>query len=579
VTSIISAPAPGSAAVGAAGPLNTGHRRLLEQLRVDGVRHLFGNPGSSEEGLLDEIARFPDIGYVLGLQEAAVVCVADGYAQATGEPSVVLLHSGVGLGNAVGSLYHALHRQTPMLVLAGEAGVAYDALEAHMSVNLVDIARPVTKYATRATHPASLVRLVRRCLKIAATPPRGPVFLALPQDVLDQPGDEPIVPTLVPDTRVVPEAGAIETAARLLAGARSPVILAGDGVAASGAVEELTRCSETWGARVWGAMVSELVMPWTHPLYAGLTGHMFGTDSAAIVAEADAVLVCGTYLFPDVFPATASPFRPGATVVHIDLDANAIAKNHPVTIGMVSDPRLTLRALSDTLDRVMTDPQRAAAAQRTQRWSTDSARSRAQAREADRARAGEVPLRMSAVAACLADLLPADAVVFDEALTNSPELTRWLTPSRPGHFFQTPGGTLGVGIPGAVGAKLAHPERTVVGFTGDGGGMYTYQALWTAAHHRIGAKFVVCHNSSYQLLKENLVRYRQDSLAGGPAIDDAFPPCFDVQEPRIDFVALAGALGVAAAGVREPGELPSAVRAMLDHDGPYLLEVTLDREV
>ena len=102
----------------------TGHRRLLEQLRADGVRYLFGNPGSTEEGLLDEIGRFPDIAYVTGLQEAALVCLADGYAQATGEPAVLLLHSGVGLGNAVGSLYHALHRQTPLVVLTGEAGVA-----------------------------------------------------------------------------------------------------------------------------------------------------------------------------------------------------------------------------------------------------------------------------------------------------------------------------------------------------------------------------------------------------------------------------------------------------------------------
>ena len=568
-------PAP----VGVPELLHTGHRRLLEQLRADGVRYLFGNPGSSEEGLLDEIARFPDIEYVLGLQEAAVVCTADGFAQATGEPSVVLLHSGVGLGNAVGSLYHALHRQTPMVVLAGEAGVAYDALEAHMSVNLVDIARPVTKYATRAIHPESVIRLLRRCRKIAATPPRGPVFLALPQDVLDQLSDEPIVPTVVPDTRVVPQAGTVENAARLLAGARTPVILAGDGVAASGAVDELTRFAETWGAGVWGAMASELLMPWTHPLYAGLTGHMFGTDSAAIVANADAVLICGTYAFPDVFPATANPFRPDASVIHIDLDANAIAKNHPVTIGLVSDPRLTLRALTDALDREMSEPQRAAAAERASRRGDERARALAAARAADHSVAGETPLRMSAVAAALADLLPADAVVFDESLTYSPELTRWLPPSRPGRFFQTPGGTLGVGIPGAIGAKLAHPDRTVVGFTGDGGGMYTCQALWTAAHHRIAAKFVVCHNSGYRLLKENLVRYRQDRANGAHADSSVFPAFFDVHEPRTDFAGLAAALGVPAGRVRTPDELPAALRTMLDHDGPYLVEVTLDPAV
>ncbi|GIE95286.1 thiamine pyrophosphate-binding protein [Paractinoplanes rishiriensis] len=555
----------------------TGHRRLLEQLRADGVRHLFGNPGSSEEGLLAEITRFPDIQYVMGLQEAALVCTADGYAQATGKPSVVLLHSGVGLGNAVGSLYHALHRQTPMVVMAGEAGVAYDALEAHMAADLVDIARPVTKYATRAIHPASLVRLLRRCYKVASTPPCGPVFLAVPQDVLDQLNAEPVLPTVVPDTRVAPEPGAVEAAARLLAGAKKPVILAGDGVAVSGAVDELVRFAETWGAPVWGAMASQLIMPWTHPLYAGLTGHMFGTDSAAIVAGADAVVVCGTYVFPDVFGATANPFRPDATVVHIDLDAAAIAKNHPVTIGMVSDPRLTLEALTASLDKAMTAAQRTAATKRADQHGRDSATTRSRAREADEARREETPMRMSVVAARLAEQLPSDAIVFDEALTNSPELTRWVTPERPGHFFQTPGGTLGVGLPGAVGLKLAHPGRTVVGFSGDGGSMYTYQALWSAAHHKIGAKFVVCHNSSYRLLKENLVRYWQDGdTAAG---DREFPPFFDVHEPTIDFVALAGALGVPGMQVSKPGEVDQAVRAMLGHDGPYLLEVVLDREV
>jgi thiamine pyrophosphate-dependent acetolactate synthase large subunit-like protein len=214
---------------------------------------------------------------------------------------------------------------------------------------------------------------------------------------------------------------------------------------------------------------------------------------------------------------------------------------------------------------------------RAERIGAEHARARDDARGRDEARAEDVPLRMSAVAARLADLLPADAIVFDEALTNSPELTRWLTPSTPGQFFQTPGGTLGVGIPGAVGAKLAHPDRTVVGFTGDGGGMYTYQALWTAAHHRIGAKFVVCNNSSYRLLKQNLVRYWQG--ADGGSTGREFPPCFDVHEPAIDFVALAGALGVPGTQVGKPGDVDSALRAMLDHDGPYLLEVMLDRDV
>ncbi len=200
----------------------TGHRKLLEQLHADGIRYLFGNPGSSEEGLLDEITRFPEVRYIRGLQEAATVGVADGYAQATQRPAVVQLH-----GNGTSGLYHALRKQAPMLVLAGEAGVFVDALEAHMAVDLVGLARPVTKYATRAIHPGSLLRLLRRCLKVAATPPWGPVFLAIPQDVLDQSNDEPVVPTLVPEPAL------IARCAELMQGATNPIILMGDGVAHS----------------------------------------------------------------------------------------------------------------------------------------------------------------------------------------------------------------------------------------------------------------------------------------------------------------------------------------------------------
>ncbi|TDD76830.1 thiamine pyrophosphate-binding protein [Actinomadura rubrisoli] len=555
----------------------TGHRRLLEQMRADGVRHLFGNPGSTEEGLLDEIARFPDVGYVLGLQEAAVVCLADGYAQATHRPSVVLLHSGVGLGNAVGSLCHAKQRGTPMVVLAGEAGVVYEPLEAHMAADLVGIARPVTKYATRAVHPASVLRQFRRCMKVAATPPQGPVLLALPQDVLDQVNDEPVLPTVVPDTRVLPEPARLREAAELLAGARSPLILVGDGVAASEAVPELERFAEAWGAPVCLSMASELLFPWTHPLCDGLMGHMFGEHSGAAVADADAVLVCGTYLFPDVFPLTGSPFRDDARIVHVDLDPYAIAKNHPVTLGLVSDPRLTLRALTPALRQAQGEEGGAESARRAEWIGARHEEARRAALEADRAVRDRVPLRMSAVAERLAALLPDDAVVFDEALTHSPDLTRWLPPRLPGAFFQTPGGTLGVGIPGAVGAKIAHPERTVVGFTGDGGAMFTFQALWTAAHHGIDVKLVVCHNSGYRLLKENLVDYRGDLGDPDPAAE--FPWFFDVDRPCVDFVAVAGGLGVPAQRITEPAEIEPVLKSMLDHEGPFLVEVRLERDV
>ncbi|MGE5765503.1 MAG: thiamine pyrophosphate-binding protein [Mycobacterium leprae] len=556
----------------------TGHRKLLEQLQADGITTMFGNPGSSEEGLLDELSRFPAIRYILGLQEAALVLMASGYAQATQKPTAVQLHSSVGIGNAIGSLYQAFRKQrSPLVVIAGEAGVAYDALDAHMALDLAAVARPVTKHATRVIHSGSLLRLVRRCVKIAATPPFGPVFLSVPQDILDQPNDEPVLPTVVPETRVVPEPALIARAAELLASAENPVIIMGDGVSHSQAQGELARLAEVLGAGVWGAMASELNIPWTHPLYRGLTGHMFGQVSRRTVEQADVVVICGTYVFPDVFPLLENPFRPDAKVLHVDLNAYEIAKNHPITLGLVSDPKLTLRVLAEAVADRMSKAQREAACDRTERLTREKEQQRASALERDRANRTEVPLHMSVFSEELVKHLPKDAIIYDESITHQEELMRWVPPTAPGQLFQTPGGTLGVGIPGAVGVKLAHPDRAVVGFTGDGGAPFTYQALWTAAHYQIGAKFVVCNNSSYRILKQNLVTYWSDRGLG--ADQPSFPPAFDINEPDIDFVSLARGLGVPARRVSQPAEITDAITMMLGHDGPFLIELVLEREV
>jgi benzoylformate decarboxylase len=468
-----------------------------------------------------------------------------------------------------------LRKRTPLVVLAGEAGVSVDAMEAHMWVDLVAMARPVTKYATRVIHPGSLLRLLRRCLKVAATPPFGPVFLAIPQDILDQDNDEDVVPTLVPETRVVPEPRLIHRCAELLTGASHPVILMGDGVSHSQGHAELARLAEALGARVYGLMASEVCIPWTHPLYCGLTGHMFGEGSEGRVREADAVVICGTYVYPEVFPLLRNPTGPDVPVIHIDLNSYDIAKNHPVTLGLVSDPKLTMAAIADALGTVMSGAEKAAARARMDEIGAANARSRAAAMEQDRGSRDAVPLHMSAFAEELAKHLPADAIIYDESLTYLPELMRWLPPSAPGTMLQTPGGTLGVGIPGAVGVKLAHPERTVIGFTGDGGAMYTWQALWTAAHYKAAAKFVVCNNRSYRLLKQNLVDYWSDEGIN----EEQFPPPFDILTPDLDFVSLAKGVGVPGQRVERPEQIASAIRAMLDHPGPYLLEVIFERDV
>jgi benzoylformate decarboxylase len=435
-------------------------------------------------------------------------------------------------------------------------------MDAQMAADLVAMAAPVTKWATRVVHPRSLLRVLRRAIKIAMTPPRGPVFVALPMDVLDPPNHEPVVPTVIPETRTRPAPDLVARAGALLASANRPLLLVGDGVATSGAEPELARVAEKLGADVWFVDSSEAHMPADHPLVRGPLGHMFGSVSRAAVADADAVLVVGSYLFPEVFPDLTSPFAPRASVVHIDLDGYEIAKNHPVSLGLVADPKLTLAALADTLDRLRSPEQDAAARAHLEQRRTE--RAEALARPDD-----------SLIGGFLAELArraPADLMVFDEALTASPYVVRYLNPRLPGHYYLTRGGSLGVGIPGAVGLKIAHPDKTVVGFTGDGGSMYTYQALWTAVRHDAPATFVVCNNHRYELLNENIAQYwRERGIA-----PHRYPSSFDLSHPEIDFVGLARALGADGVRVDKPEQVPDAVERMLTTRQPFLVDLFTD---
>ncbi|MCX5197903.1 thiamine pyrophosphate-binding protein [Streptomyces sp. NBC_00249] len=540
-----------------------GRERLIEQFKADGLNIMFGNPGTVEQGFLDAVDAAPDFHYVLALQETVAAGIADGYARATGGAALLQLHSGVGLGNGIGMLYQSLRGHTPLVVVAGDAGVRYDAMDAQMACDLVAMAKPVTKYATRVTDPRSVLRTIRRAVKIALTPPRGPVFVALPMDVLDELNSEPVLPATVPLTDVAPSPASVGRAAELLADAERPLLLIGDGVALSGAQAELAAVAELLGADVYEVDSSEVNIAASHPLRRGQSGHMFGPHSKELVGAADGVLIVGTYVFPEVFPELESPFRPGAKVVHIDLNAYEIAKNHPVDLGLAADPKQALRALAGVLERRMSPARRAAAAARL------DVRTRERAREALARPDDDTP--MGVFLRTLAERTGGDLIVFDEALTTSPLVTRYLPAERPGDYHLTRGGSLGVGFPGAVGAKLARPDRLVVGFAGDGGSMYTYQALWTAVRHGIDAKFVVCNNRKYRLLDDNIAQYwRERDIAEHP-----FPGSFDLSHPEIDFAGLARALGADGTRVEKPDEAVAAVQRMLAHPGPYLVDIQI----
>lgn len=552
----------------------TGHYAVLDQLIADGVTHIFGNPGTVEQGLLDAMMDRPALRYVLTLQESVAIYAADAYARATGGLAVAQIHSSPGLGNAIGALYQAHRGHSPILVFGGDAGIRYQAMDAQMAADLVGMARPVTKWATMVQDPASLLRVLRRAIKVALTPPCGPVYVCLPQDVLDAVAVEPVVPTSLPNTRSLPDPGLLDQAAVALAAAKRPTLYVGDGVARSGAQQALARVAELLGADVWGVDSGEINLSYAHPLWRGQTGHMFGSHSLPITASGDVNLVVGTYMVPEVFPELGPIYAPGATTIHIDLDADAIAKNHPVEIGLLADPKVALEALASRLEGRLTADARSAAGERLADAAAAKDKAQAQVR-ATAAGSGGAALTFAQVAAELAVRLPADALVFDEALTNSPALTGFLQPSAPGRFFQTRGGSLGTGLAGGLGLQAAAPGKTVLAVSGDGGAMYVIQALWSAVRHALPVKYVVCNNRSYRLLQANISQFWSERAIAGRG----FPLPFDLSTPALDFAQMARSFGVAAARVETADQIAPAVEAALGHDGPFLLDVVLEADV
>ena len=560
-----------------------GHEAILRQFVADGVTYMFGNPGTVEQGFLDALSRVPDLKYILTLQESIAVLCADGYARATKSPALVQIHSTPGLGNAIGNLYQAMRGQSPLVVIGGDSGIRYQAMDAQMAGDLVAMAEPVTKWSAMVVDSSSLLRMVRRAIKISATPPCGPVYLCVPQDILDAEIVEKIYPTHVPKLASRASDEEVQSIVNLIEQSSNPIILAGDGVAWSNANTSLLQLAELIGARVYMADGGDINMPEDHPLYFGSTGHMFGEASLPITTDSDCIIAIGCYLLPEVFPNLSDIFSPNAKVLHLDSNPNNIAKNHRVDQSLVGE-------INGLIVQVVAGLSEASEATRD-RFKTNNIHNRRLKEQRVSAVESVYGLKpgirdddydgksifMASGEFCreLSLQLPENAVIFDEALTNSPPISHYIPAKNSGDKYWTRGGSLGTGFPGAIGVKLANPNREVVGFSGDGGSMYTIQSLWTAARHEIAAKFVVCQNRSYRLLQANIRQFWDER---GISHHD-YPLCFDLSTPEISFEDIAKSMGVTAERVWKPSHIKPAIARMLASKEPYLINLVLEGDV
>jgi benzoylformate decarboxylase len=546
---------------------------FVQQLLADGVKVIFGNPGTVEQSILDTLTDYPELGYILGLQESVVVAMADGYARATKQPAIVQLHAAVGLGNAIAMLYQAHRSFTPLVVFAGETYSNLQAFDGFLGGDTTEIARPVTKWSARITHGSHLPRILRRALKVAATPPQGPVYLAIPMDVLEEEIEPDIHPTSQVPWRGAPDPAAVAIVAQALVGARNPLMLVGD-VSVSGGQRELQVLSDQLGCPIYGVDFADLSASFTNPLFLGLIGHSSGETTRAITLEADVVLAVGTPLFPELFPSHSPYFQEGARVFQVDLNPWEIAKNYPVEVGIWADPKITLKAISSAVEPLLTPEARQVGRQRQKRWKQTKMETRA-ARQADFDRVRDrQPMPPSRVMEEVVAALPENVVIYDESITSTDELLHFLQPAQPDSYFLGRGGCIGVGWPGAVGAKIANPDRPVLALSGDGSSLYVIQVLWTAAHYNLDMVFLVCNNKSYRILKVNLLNYwARLNIAPRPF------PFMDLDSPAIRFDKIAEGFGVRGWRATDPLSLKTALTNSFAMGGPHLIDVEMDGSV
>jgi benzoylformate decarboxylase len=551
----------------------SGKHALAELFRQEGVEYIFGNPGTTELPLMDVLAQRDDIRYILSLHEGVALAMAAGYAEASGKLGVTNFHVAPGLGNALGLIYTAYMSRTPLLVTAGQQDRRMQLEEPLLWGDLVQMARPYTKWSYEVPDPAELPRAVRRAIKMAMTPPAGPVFLSLPMDVLEASSDVDLSPSARPDLRPGPIPELLERAAEVLCAAKNPTIIVGDRVSKSGALTEAVALAETLGARVYGEpQANSIAFPPEHPLFAGVLPSLSQGVRRAL-EPADVLLVVGLNLFQPFLYTPGGPLPTGMVVVQIDSDPWEIGKNYAVQVGILSDPKAALAQLTPRLRHRMTTAQQDAAKRRL-----DSERGlRLEERRSLQARTAEDDAKepMSALVLMreIAQALPADAVVVNESVTAGGTLRAWLKLKDEKSFYQAKGGGLGFGLPAVVGVKLALPERPVVGLIGEGSAMYAIQGLWTAAHYELPVVFVICNNAQYRILKSGLLAFRSEPAKQGKFVG------MDLVHPEIDFVQLAQSLGVSAERVTKSKEVGPALQQALSRPGPSLIDIPIDRSV
>ncbi|MDR5694516.1 MAG: thiamine pyrophosphate-binding protein [Armatimonadota bacterium] len=548
-----------------------GKEAIVEILAKFGVRYVFGNPGTTEIPFLDALAERDDLQYILCLHDAIAVGMAHGFAAASERPALANLHAAPGVANAMGSIYNAFRAGVPLVITAGQSDQKLQALEPPLWADIATLVRPFVKWSWEARTAQELPLVMARALKVATDTPQGPVFLSLPMNLLDEEiaGEIPI--PRISLAYASPGPGSLDEAAQVLAQAERPLIVAGDGVAKAHAVRSLVRLAETIAAKVYAErMPHRIAFPTGHPLYFGPIGFQ-EMEIQANLADADVILLAGTNRIIPVVYQGSPLIPPGAKVIQVDADPWEAGKNVPGGIVIVANVRATLEILTHKVEQKLAGKKELIMHRRSALETMAIHRKKALEEEVEQAW-DNVPISISRLVRELRHALPGDAIIVDESSTSSLGLHRYFEFPHENTYFGIKGGSLGYGLPAALGIKLARPQQPVVAFIGDGAALYLPQALWTAAHYGIAVIILICNNFGYRILREGFRNYN-----GAASRNDKFIGC-TILEPMVDFIHLAQAFGVKARTITNPEDLKISLAEAVHAHHPFLLNVLIEHD-
>jgi len=535
-----------------------GKTAMLEIFKQEGAEYIFGLPGTTEVRFLDELTNHPELKYILAMHEDMVVAMAEGYTRASGKVSVSNLHTTPGLAAAMPTMLNAKHGGVPMIITAGQQDAQRLLVEPPLSGDLVGMAAPYVKWGHEIKYAHDIATAIRRAYKVATTPPTGPVFLSLPQDVLDMKADINYKSALTKPLESRPDAEVVAKAAELLLAAENPVMTVSYGVDCGNAMDEVVKLAELIGVPVFHGWMTDVNFPIGHVQQLGDSRNV-----KSLVGSPDLILSVGG--------GAGIPVLPGVKTIHIDDNDWEIGKNEPVDAGIWGSVKLSVADLTDAIAQKMTDDARKKIAARLEVIKGKKAEVMVALAKKMADEDGNVPIAFSKLCKEIDACRPANSTIFDDCWSYSrSDLADSMEYNEPRSYARTRGGAIGAGMANAIGMALGNPKRKVIAVVGDGSAMWGIQALWTAAHYNIPVTFVISSNASYRMLNRGKIIFL------GPHVKDKKMPGVEFDTPRIDFAKMAEAMSVMARKVERPDELRSALESAVKSEAPSLVEVYVD---